>query len=278
MLAFQAARLGFFRGLLKPWLHLLRGSMEQSGVAGHGIRVVRTAYTDLVDALRQRRGMIGPVVRFSTNRRVFALTFDDGPDPIHTRPLLEVLARQNCAATFFVLGSRCRANSSLLRDIVAGGNEVGLHGVSHRHLAGVPISELRKELTELQAQVQETVQAHVKWYRAPYGFFTSDVLTVCGELGMVPITANRVAMDWEPIAPEEMTRAALILPRRGNVLLMHDSVADRTDGATEGLGAGVTCPRVLAAIIAGYGRRGLRPVTLSRLNDQSKSRIHQRLS
>lgn len=66
--------------------------------------------------------------------KVVALTFDDGPDPDGTPQVLEVLAAHHAHATFFELGEFAEAHPEVVRQVVDGGHEVGLHGWSHSRL------------------------------------------------------------------------------------------------------------------------------------------------
>src|SRR6185436_6387816 len=70
--------------------------------------------------------------------RTVALTFDDGPDPRWTPQILDILARENVPATFFVVGSHAIDEPSLLHQVVASGHEVGEHTWSHADLSAVP--------------------------------------------------------------------------------------------------------------------------------------------
>ncbi len=70
--------------------------------------------------------------------RTIALTFDDGPDPVWTPKVLEVLARNHVHATFFVVGTKVADNPEILRQIVADGHEVGVHTFTHADLGLLP--------------------------------------------------------------------------------------------------------------------------------------------
>jgi peptidoglycan/xylan/chitin deacetylase (PgdA/CDA1 family) len=71
--------------------------------------------------------------RVPRRRRQVALTFDDGPHPVHTRPVLDLLEKNATRATFFVLGRSVERNPDVFRDIVDAGHDIGVHGYDHTH-------------------------------------------------------------------------------------------------------------------------------------------------
>jgi len=85
--------------------------------------------------------------------RTIALTFDDGPDPVWTPKVLEVLRRNHVRATFFVVGTQVAAHPELLRQIVAAGHQIGLHTLTHADLGRLPPWRQSLELNETQLVV-----------------------------------------------------------------------------------------------------------------------------
>src|SRR5262249_16076077 len=73
--------------------------------------------------------MYGPIISLGPSGRMrVALTFDDGPDPVTTRRILESLGATRHRATFFVLGAKARRHPDVVREIHAGGHTLGVHG------------------------------------------------------------------------------------------------------------------------------------------------------
>src|ERR1700752_801795 len=86
-----------------------------------------------------------------------ALTYDDGPNDPHTLRLLEVLARHNICATFFVIGRYVQQRPDIVREIVKAGHVIGNHTFSHPLLTFKSTAEVRKELTDCHSAIQDTV-------------------------------------------------------------------------------------------------------------------------
>lgn len=98
------------------------------------------------------RGFFLPVnSRGHTGKSLVSLTFDDGPDPVTTRPLLQLLKQHAIEATFFVIGERAAKYGDLISDILAQGHDIGNHSYSHDPLLMLRRSEkLHREIAETQ--------------------------------------------------------------------------------------------------------------------------------
>ena len=100
--------------------------------------------------------------------RTIALTFDDGPDPVWTPKVLEVLRRNHVHATFFVVGTKVADNPEILRQIVADGHEVGVHTFTHADLGLLPPWRQSLELNETQLAVAGATGRTTSLLRPPY--------------------------------------------------------------------------------------------------------------
>src|SRR5262252_5917373 len=91
------------------------------------------------------------------NARGVALTFDDGPHPVHTRSILEELDRAGAKATFFVVGEKAARHGDVVAEIVRRGHAVGVHGHVHDRLFS--FRSLRRVRTDLASAVRATSAA-----------------------------------------------------------------------------------------------------------------------
>jgi len=108
-----------------------------------------------------------------------ALTFDDGPDPRHTEPLLEILDRERVKGTFFLQGQEAAKYPALVRAIHAGGHELGNHGYSHRRPSELGAAAYVNEALRTQLTLEDSIGAPVApLFRPPYG--AMSVRTVIG--------------------------------------------------------------------------------------------------
>jgi peptidoglycan/xylan/chitin deacetylase (PgdA/CDA1 family) len=125
-----------------------------------------------------------------------ALTFDDGPNPVWTPRLLEILARHNLPATFFLIGRFADEEPSLVREIVAAGHTIGNHSWSHPNLALTSSAKIEEELTRTKRKLEYIAGVPIRFFRPPFGARRPAVLRIARSLGMIPVTWTAITNDW----------------------------------------------------------------------------------
>jgi cellulose synthase/poly-beta-1,6-N-acetylglucosamine synthase-like glycosyltransferase/peptidoglycan/xylan/chitin deacetylase (PgdA/CDA1 family) len=183
----------------------------------------------------------GPVISAAGQPRTakvkagtIALTFDDGPDPVWTAKILEVLRRNHVHATFFVVGTQVAAHPEILRQIVADGNQVGVHTFTHADLGRVPAWRQSLELSETQLVVAGATGQTTSLLRPPYSS-TNDALDDAewaavrhaASLGYLTVLTTLDSEDWRRPGVGHIVANATPSGSAGQVLLMHDAGGDR---------------------------------------------------
>jgi peptidoglycan/xylan/chitin deacetylase (PgdA/CDA1 family) len=169
--------------------------------------------------------------------RQIALTFDDGPNDLHTLRLLEVLARHGVHATFFLIGRYVRQRPEIAREIVKAGHVVGNHTFTHPPLIFKSETEIRRQLSECRSALQDAIGEHSNLFRPPFGGRRPAVLRVARELGLEPVMWNVTGYDWNAPPAEMIERKVARQIRGGDVILLHDGGhkqmgADRSNSVT----------------------------------------------
>jgi cellulose synthase/poly-beta-1,6-N-acetylglucosamine synthase-like glycosyltransferase/peptidoglycan/xylan/chitin deacetylase (PgdA/CDA1 family) len=186
----------------------------------------------------------GPVVRIAPDGSAtarglpdgtVALTFDDGPDPVWTPRILDVLARYHAHATFFVIGSQVNEYPDLVRRIVAEGNEVGVHTFTHPDLGGEPSWRRQLELTLTANAIAAATGRTTTLMRPPYAsepdaVRTADyaAMTDAARSGYLIVLADHDTRDWAQPGVSAIESAATPANSAGAVVMMHDGGGDRS--------------------------------------------------
>ena len=154
--------------------------------------------------------------------RQIALTFDDGPNDPHTLRLLEVLARHNVRATFFLMGQHAEDLPDVVKEIAKAGHVIGNHTFSHPMLIFKSTSEIRGELLRCQSVLHDAIGQHSNLFRPPFGGRRPAVLRVARELGLEPVMWNVTGYDWNAPPAAMIERKVAKQIRGGDVILLHD--------------------------------------------------------
>lgn len=154
--------------------------------------------------------------------RQLALTYDDGPNDPHTLRLLDVLARHNVQATFFLIGRYVQQRPEIAREIAQAGHVVGNHTFTHPLLIFKSKSEIRRELSQSRSAIQQAIGEHSNLFRPPFGGRRPAVLRVARELGLLPIMWNVTGYDWNAPPAAVIERKVSKQIRGGDVILLHD--------------------------------------------------------
>jgi len=151
-----------------------------------------------------------------------ALTFDDGPNDPHTQRLLEVLARHNVHATFFLIGRYVQQRPDIVRELVKAGHVIGNHTFTHPLLIFKSGRELRAQLENCDRALTDAVGEHSNLFRPPFGGRRPAVLRIARHMGLEPIMWNVTGYDWNAPSAEHIERKVTGRVRGGDVILLHD--------------------------------------------------------
>jgi peptidoglycan-N-acetylglucosamine deacetylase len=158
----------------------------------------------------------------SRSSRQLALTYDDGPNDAHTPQLLEVLARHNVHATFFLIGRFVQQQPAIARAVAQAGHVIGNHTFTHPSLIFKSAKEIRRELTDCRAAITDAIGQHSNLFRPPFGARRPAVLRIARELALDPIMWNITGYDWDAPPAAVIERKVSRRIRGGNVILLHD--------------------------------------------------------
>jgi len=154
--------------------------------------------------------------------RQLALTYDDGPNDPGTLRLLDVLAKYDVKATFFVLGKFVQQKPEIVRALASAGHVIGNHSWDHPRLIFGSKAELRSQVERAQKAIFDACGVTPTLFRPPYGGRRPGTLSAVRKLGLEPVMWNVTCYDWKPITADKVFAHAQRQIRGGDVILMHD--------------------------------------------------------
>jgi peptidoglycan/xylan/chitin deacetylase (PgdA/CDA1 family) len=189
-----------------------------------------------------------------TDRSIVALTIDDGPDPIATSKILDILRRYDARATFFLLTSRVPGNEEIVRRIVEEGHELANHLIADEPSILLDSAEFEQQLLEADGVLSEF--AEVRWFRPGSGWYNDRMLSTLRYHGYRCALGSVYPFDPQVPSAWFATRHVLWNVRPGSIIVLHDCGR-----------RGERAAAALAAILPELDRRGFQVVTLSELVD-----------
>jgi len=169
--------------------------------------------------------------RVPVNERLLALTFDDGPHPIYTAQILELLAEHDATASFFVVGERAQEHPDLIQRILAEGHELGNHSWSHRRMVLKTPGWTRREIERTDALLRKLGTPAPIHFRAPFGKKLLVLPWVLWRMGKADILFDVVPSppDYLHGDPELMAADIQDKARPGSIVVLHDGGGERPE-------------------------------------------------
>ncbi|HSP39476.1 MAG TPA: polysaccharide deacetylase family protein [Frankiaceae bacterium] len=162
-----------------------------------------------------------------------ALTFDDGPDEASTPLFLDLLARLDVRATFFLLGEMVTRFPDLPRRMAAEGHELAVHSWDHRsHLLRAPGRHTIDQLERTADLIESVADVRPTRFRPPYGMLTGGGVLAAQRVGLRPLLWTSWGKDWsETATPESVLQCVSRGRLDGGTVLLHDSDCTSAPGA-----------------------------------------------
>ena len=168
---------------------------------------------------------VNPVPSPDERAPVMYLTFDDGPHPVYTPQILDVLARYGARATFFVVGSLAERNPLTIKRIIDEGHTIGNHTWNHENLAGLS----REEFDETVGRTQEVLGLRItSCLRPPYASMDAFTREWAADHGLNVVTWDFSPQDWIPQSALDIAQKVVDQARDGVIMLLHDGGGDRS--------------------------------------------------
>ncbi len=156
-------------------------------------------------------------VSIDINKKVVALTFDDGPS-IYTEGVMEQLNNFNMKATFFELGSLMERNPLLVKKVVDNGFEVGSHGYNHKAFTKLKVEGTLQDINRTNEIYKNITGEDIKLVRPPYGSINASIRD---SINVTFIKWNVDSLDWK-VRDERYVENIMSTVKDGDIILAHD--------------------------------------------------------
>ena len=183
-------------------------------------RVTRRAYLRI--ARRITVPFLGTITGIETREKLAALTFDDGPDPVTTPLLLEILKNRGAKATFFMLGRSAVKYPEIVREAAEAGHAIGVHSWDHPSFRLIDSRERRRQIIECEKALSPYA---MKFFRPPYGDMDLASRIDCMRMDYKVVNWSYHVSDWEEHDALWITKALSEKLAPGCIILMHDSIS-----------------------------------------------------
>lgn len=157
------------------------------------------------------------------NLNYAALTFDDGPDPIYTPEILDILKAKDVKATFFLIGKNVVDYPEVAKRIVEEGHNIGSHTYSHRSLIPLTSKATNYEIKIAEKAIEEFTGVRPTLFRPPRGVYSSYARKLLKEERYTMALWDISAVDWAELSPHEIVANVVNKVQPGSIILMHDS-------------------------------------------------------
>ena len=175
----------------------------------------------------------------STEKKM-VLTFDDGPHPLYTRQILDILDKYNVVANFFIVGIEAEKNIPLVKRIYKSGHEISNHTFTHPNMATVSRQRAYLEMDATKLLIEAITGRSTIMFRAPFNADSRPEtmeelvpLALSREKNYLTIGENIDPLDWQTDEDKTFNGDSIFnrvvrMKDRGNIILLHDAGGDRS--------------------------------------------------
>ena len=157
------------------------------------------------------------------DKKVIALTFDDGPDKDYTTKILDILKKNNVKATFFVVGENVQWNRDIIKRQYDEGHEIGNHTFTHINVSKNGYNDIYKEISNTQQLIKDIIGIEPKLFRPPYRAISKPMCNIVKEKNMnIVLWSDLDSRDWSNPGTYYIVDTITSKVQNGTIILLHD--------------------------------------------------------
>lgn len=165
------------------------------------------------------------------NKKLIALTFDDGPSN-NTKYFIKELQKRDALVTFFVVGNRVKKYEDVLKEAYLMGNQIGSHTYSHKNLLYLNEEEITKEIEKTNEAIYNVIGTKPTIIRVPYGNINKKIRSISN---MNHILWNVDTLDWKYKNSNRVYKEIIKYAEDGNIILLHDIFKTSVNGVLKAI-------------------------------------------
>jgi peptidoglycan/xylan/chitin deacetylase (PgdA/CDA1 family) len=169
-----------------------------------------------------------PIFYVDDGPKVIALTIDDGPSPVYTPQVLQILHKYGVTASFSMIGENAATYPAVARDVAAAGHMIVNHTWNHEDLTRMTPTAVRDEIARATDAIHNATAAPPAMFRAPYGYWSSTVYRCCAQADLPPLDWSVDPRDWARPGVRSIVKTILSTTQTGSIILEHDGGGDRS--------------------------------------------------
>jgi peptidoglycan-N-acetylglucosamine deacetylase len=174
--------------------------------------------------------------------KAIALTIDDGPDPVYTPQVLQVLERYHVTATFSMIGIHVTAYPHLAQSVAEAGHRIANHTQTHADLPALKAAAVHDQIAQATDAISTAIGVQPGLFRAPYGAWSAAVIAECEQQKMIPLDWSVDPRDWSRPGVPSIVSNIMKNTRPGSIILEHDGGGNRSQTVAA---LGIVLPQLL---------------------------------
>ena len=195
------------------------------------VKCVTTFVPQAVSVSSTINGKELPIYCVETDEKKVALSFDAAWGNEDTQKILEILAKHNVHATFFMTGGWVDSYPEDVKAILAGGHDLGNHSENHKNMSQISNDDKEQELMKVHEKVKNLTGYEMFLFRPPYGDYDNDVIKTATKCGYYPIQWDVDSLDWKDYGVDSIVNTVCSNKHLGNgsIILCHNGVKFTAD-------------------------------------------------
>jgi peptidoglycan-N-acetylglucosamine deacetylase len=169
------------------------------------------------------RNITGSITHVATDKRIASLTFDDGPHPVYTPMLLEILKKYDAHATFFMSGEGAHNHPDIVKKVASAGHAIGNHSWNHHAFTLLTMFECWEQIRKCKKVLKPY---GLPLFRPPYGLNNNKSNMVVFLQGYKVVGWSIDSKDWCEPNSEKIENNLLTNIKPGSIILFHDRIFD----------------------------------------------------